>query len=64
LVPYGDFAAFAAEALKILKDPDLFRQRSEAARQWAGTFSWPRCVEESLALFEEVASGGGRKVPR
>jgi glycosyltransferase involved in cell wall biosynthesis len=61
LVPYGDHGAFAAEAVKILRDPDLFRQRSEAAREWAATFSWPRCVAESLALFEEVASGGGRK---
>jgi glycosyltransferase involved in cell wall biosynthesis len=61
LVPYGDHGAFAAEAVKILRDPDLFRQRSEAARAWAATFSWPRCVAESLALFEEVASGGGRK---
>ena len=61
LVPYGDHEAFAAEAVKILGDPELFQQRSDAAREWAGTFSWPRCVAESLALFEEVVSRGGRK---
>jgi len=64
LVPYGDHAAFAVEALKILTDQALFQQRSEAARQWAATFSWPRCVEESLELFEEVASRAGRKAAR
>jgi glycosyltransferase involved in cell wall biosynthesis len=62
LVPYGDHAAFAAAGLQILRDPALFSQMSEAARQWAATFSWPRCVGESLALFEEVARRGGRKV--
>ena len=61
LVPYGDHEAFAAEAVKILGDPELFQQRSDAAREWAGTFSWPRCVAESLALFEEVVARGGRK---
>jgi len=61
LVPYGDHEAFATEAVKILRDPELFRQRSEAAREWAGTFSWPRCVAESLELFSEVVSRGGRK---
>jgi len=61
LVPYGDHGAFAAEAVKILRDPQLFQQRSEAAREWAGTFSWPRCVEESLELFGEVVSRGGRR---
>ena len=58
LVPYGNAEAFAGEALKILRDPALFAQRSEAAREWAGTFSWPRCIAESLELFGEVASRG------
>ena len=61
LVPYGDEKAFAAEALKILRDPALFRERSQAARAWAATFSWPRCVAESLDLFGEVAARGPRR---
>jgi glycosyltransferase involved in cell wall biosynthesis len=63
LVPYGDEAAFAKEAVRLLQDPVLWEQRSAAARDWAATFSWQRCVEESLALFAEVAgagSNGGR----
>ena len=44
LVPYGDHAAFARETLRMLRDPDLLRRRSEAARRWAETFSWPRCL--------------------
>jgi len=61
LVPYGDPRAMAQAALQLLHDPDLWACHSDAARAWAGTFSWPRCVEESLALWQRVAdSGGGR----
>jgi glycosyltransferase involved in cell wall biosynthesis len=60
LVPYGDAAAFAREALVLLRDGELWQRRSDAARAWAQTFSWPRCVEESLALFAEVAERGRR----
>ena len=60
LVPYGDHAAFAREAMVLLKDPEVWQSRSEAARRWAAGFSWPRCVEESLALFAKVAGKGGR----
>ena len=55
LVPYGDHAAFAREALILLRDQDLWRQRSDAARRWAAGFSWERCAAESLELFARVA---------
>lgn len=58
LVPYGDDEAFAREALALLRDPQQWRSRSEAARRWAAEFSWERCVGESLALCEKVASRG------
>ena len=60
LVPYGDDAAMAGAALELLRDPELWRARSEAARRWAASFSWERCVDESLALFAEVAARGRR----
>jgi glycosyltransferase involved in cell wall biosynthesis len=59
LVPYGDDAAFAREALVLLRDPELWRRRSEAARRWAAGFSWDRCAGESLALMQRVAARGG-----
>ncbi len=59
LVPYGDDRAFADKALLLLRDDDLLARQSAAARQWASTFSWQRCVDESLALFSRVAGGGG-----
>ncbi len=58
LVPYGDDEAFARKALELLRDPELWRRRSEAARAWAGTFSWERCIAESLSVFAEVAARG------
>ena len=57
LVPYGDATAFARAALALLRDPEAWERQSEAARQWAATFSWPRCVRESLAIFTAVAEG-------
>ena len=60
LVPYGDHAAFAREALLLLENESLWRERSAAARAWAGTFSWDRCAAESLRLFARVA---GRPLP-
>jgi len=60
LVPYGDERAFADKALQLLRDPELFARQSAAARSWAATFSWQRCVTESLALFAAVAERGRR----
>jgi glycosyltransferase involved in cell wall biosynthesis len=62
LVPYGDDRAFAEKALLLLRDPDLRARQSAAARAWAATFSWQRCVDESLELFRQVARSGGRNV--
>lgn len=59
LVPYGDAGAMAAAALRLLRDPDLLADYGAAARDWAGTFSWERCVAESLDLFGRVAAGEG-----
>ncbi len=62
LVPYGDDRAFAAKALRLLRDPELLARQSEAARRWAATFSWQRCCDESLELFADVARRGGRDI--
>ena len=58
LVPYGEPRAMAQAALRLLHDPDLWACHSDAARAWAASFSWPRCVRESLALCERVAGMG------
>jgi len=65
LVPYGDADAFAEHTLRLLRNQQLWRDQSEAARRWADGFQWQRCVDESLAIFAEVAGrrggrGGGR----
>jgi glycosyltransferase involved in cell wall biosynthesis len=60
LVPYGDHHAMAQAALTLLHDRDLWACYSDAARSWAATFSWSRCVEESLELFTRVALMGNR----
>jgi len=62
LTPYGDPQSMAANALTLLRDRPRWERFSEAARQWAGTFSWERCAAESLALFAGVVAGGGKEV--
>ena len=61
LVPYGDDRAMAAAAATLLRDGDRWRDVSDAARAWSRTFTWERCVAESLALFEAVAGRRGRR---
>jgi glycosyltransferase involved in cell wall biosynthesis len=56
LVPYGEPAAFAGATLLLLRDPQRWRAQSDAAREWAASFSWDRCAAESLALFAEIAA--------
>jgi len=63
LVPYGDAHAMAQATLRLLHDPDLWACFSDAARAWAATFSWPRCVAESLDLFGRVAASGRQAAP-
>ena len=60
LVPYGDADAMADAALMLLRDRALWSACSAEARVWAATFTWERCVTESLALFEEVAGRSAR----
>jgi glycosyltransferase involved in cell wall biosynthesis len=60
LVPYGDAQAMAAHALLLLRDREYLERMAVNARAWAGTFSWERCVDESLALFTRTASAGVR----
>ena len=43
-------------AVTLLHDRDLWACHSDAARTWAATFSWDRCVSESLELFARVAA--------
>lgn len=67
LVPYGDARAMATQALLLLRDRDYLERMGAAARAWAGTFDWSRCVDESLVLFQRAAAGGagrGRGEPR
>ena len=58
LVPYGEPQAMAKAALRLLYDRDLWACYSDAARAWAATFSWPRCIDHSLELFARVAEQG------
>lgn len=57
LVPYGDPAAMAAAVDRLLTDHAMWQTTSDAARDWARTFSWERCGRESLEIFQTAAGG-------
>jgi glycosyltransferase involved in cell wall biosynthesis len=57
LVPYGDADAMADAALTLLRDQSRWEDMSREARAWAAKFSWERCVNETLAVCEQVVSG-------
>ncbi len=63
LVPYGDHQAMAAAAMGLLQDSARWQEFSAASRRWAAGFSWERCVDESLALFDRVATTGHSSAP-
>jgi glycosyltransferase involved in cell wall biosynthesis len=54
LVPYGDEDAFAARALAILENDELWRRLSAGALERVKELTWERCARETLALLERV----------
>ncbi|MDD4856787.1 MAG: glycosyltransferase family 4 protein [Candidatus Krumholzibacteria bacterium] len=54
LVPYGDEAAFAARALSILENGELWRRLSAGALERVKELTWERCARETLSMLEGV----------
>jgi glycosyltransferase involved in cell wall biosynthesis len=56
IVPCGDVAGLAREALRALRDPELSRNLARNARARAENFTWPRVRGQWLALYQELVS--------
>jgi glycosyltransferase involved in cell wall biosynthesis len=56
IVPCGDVAGLAREALRALRDPELARRLARNARDRARDFTWPRVRGQWLALYHELVS--------
>ena len=54
IVPRGDVAGLAREALRALRDPELSRNLARNARERAQDFTWPRVRGQWLALYHEL----------
>jgi len=54
--PAGNAGALAHELTQILSDPILVVRLRTAGQSRAVTFTWDRCAEETLRVFEAVAS--------
>jgi len=61
LVPFDDPEAFAAAAVKILKDPPTWRRRRRAGRRVARQFRQERSAREAEEALRWVASGAWRE---
>jgi glycosyltransferase involved in cell wall biosynthesis len=58
VVPYDDQAALVGALDQMLGDPELGRRLAARARaQVRERYAWPRLVDQTLAVLEEVAGG-------
>jgi len=51
LYPYGEIETLAAGLITLLRDRELRERMGEAARRWAGTFSWDESARKALAIL-------------
>jgi L-malate glycosyltransferase len=56
IVPRGDVAGLAGEALRALRNPELSRSLARNARDRAQDFTWPRVRAQWLSLYHELVS--------
>ena len=56
IVPCGDVAGLAREALRALRDPELSSTLARNARDRAQDFTWPKVRGQWLALYHELVS--------
>ena len=55
LVPPGDIERLTQRIDELLSDPQRLREAAQRARQTvAGSFSWERCGEQTLAAYEQA----------
>ena len=52
LYPYGEIEALAGGLITLLCDRTLRERMGEAARLWAGTFSWDQSARKAVAILE------------
>jgi glycosyltransferase involved in cell wall biosynthesis len=55
--PAGDADALAQVLARVLSDRVLVARLSAAGMSRAAGFSWDRCADETLAVFESVVAG-------
>jgi glycosyltransferase involved in cell wall biosynthesis len=49
-----DPAAIAAQLLRVLREPDLAKDLADRGSRRAGSFTWRRTAERTVAVYEEV----------
>ena len=54
--PAGDAATLASELLRVLTDQALIARLRAAGISRAAAFTWERCAQETLAVFESVCA--------
>lgn len=59
LVPYGDEAAFAEKAVKLLTNKDLWLGMSRRAMERVEGLTWDRCAKETEDFLKEVLGNIG-----
>lgn len=60
MVAPDDTEALARALFQVLTDDDLSGMLREKGRQRAAGFSWARCAQETLAVYDRILAVGGR----
>ena len=59
LVPHGDRAALAAAMDRVLTDGAERERLARGALEFAGTFTWEKCADETLEMIEKTIATEG-----
>ena len=60
LVPFGDVAGLAREAVRLLTDAPLRRKLASAAYEYSAGLTWDKSSEAIARILEGMAGGAGR----
>ncbi|MFC1551277.1 glycosyltransferase family 4 protein [Candidatus Latescibacterota bacterium] len=56
LFPYGNHTVLAEKVTNILRDNELYERLTKNSIDWAGTFTWEECAENTKKIVDEIVS--------
>jgi glycosyltransferase involved in cell wall biosynthesis len=54
LFPYGNYSVLAEKVTNILRDTELSERLTKNSIEWAGSFTWDECAENTKKIVDEI----------